>query len=250
MIGGIVLFLAFATAVILVVCKSRCNVLDGPGMVNCYRQISQEEAKEMMKRDDGHVIIDVRRQDEYDAGHIPGAILIPNESIGTEKPEGLPDPGQIILVYCRSGRRSKEAAQKLFDMGYTRVYEFGGIIDWTGEIVTDTEITFVNESEKTDIWILPETNENKKTSLWGKATLAGAEQGKEYSLTVSKPESVGTYIFRAIDEDKLYYEANGITLESGCTLRLKKEGPFTFTIEVTGSDGQIIGTYSVFAAAL
>ncbi len=100
-----------------------------------YTQISQDEAKEMMKHDDGHVIVDVRRQDEYDEGHIPGAILIPNESIDTERPVELPDLDQIILIYCRSGRRSKEAAQKLFDMGYTHVYEFGGIIDWTGEIV-------------------------------------------------------------------------------------------------------------------
>ena len=102
-----------------------------------YRRISQEEAKRMMAADDGHIIADVRRQDEYDAGHIPGAILIPNESIGTEQPEQLPDKNQIILVYCRSGRRSKEAAQKLADMGYTNLYEFGGIIDWTGEITTD-----------------------------------------------------------------------------------------------------------------
>lgn len=113
------------------------QVMDGDGMVNSYKHISQETAKEMMTRDDGHVIVDVRRQDEYSEGHIPGAILIPNESIGTEQPEALPDLDQIILVYCRSGRRSKEAAQKLFDMGYTNIYEFGGIIDWTGEIVTD-----------------------------------------------------------------------------------------------------------------
>jgi len=102
-----------------------------------YRQISQEEAKQMMVRDDGHIIVDVRRQDEYDTGHIPGTILIPNESIGTEQPEQLPDKDQIILIYCRSGRRSKEAAQKLADMGYTIIYEFGGIIDWTGEITTE-----------------------------------------------------------------------------------------------------------------
>jgi len=102
-----------------------------------WHQISQEEAKTMMLRDDGHVIVDVRRQDEYDSGHIPGAILIPNESIGTEPPELLPDRDQIVLVYCRSGRRSKEAAQKLANMGYTNIYEFGGIIDWTGEITTD-----------------------------------------------------------------------------------------------------------------
>lgn len=101
-----------------------------------YTQITQEEAKQMMARDDGHVIMDVRRQDEYDEGHIPGAILIPNESIETDPPAELPDLDQIILVYCRSGRRSKEAAQKLADMGYSNVYEFGGIIDWNGDIVT------------------------------------------------------------------------------------------------------------------
>ena len=99
-----------------------------------YRQITQDEAKALMEADNGSVTVDVRRQDEYDAGHIPGAILIPNESIGTEQPAELPDPEQIILIYCRSGRRSKEAAQKLADMGYTNVYEFGGIIDWDGEI--------------------------------------------------------------------------------------------------------------------
>jgi rhodanese-related sulfurtransferase len=100
-----------------------------------YKQITQEEAKEMMTKDDGHIIVDVRRQDEYDEGHIPGAILIPNESITDKKPEELPDLNQIVLVYCRSGRRSKEATQKLADMGYTHVYEFGGINTWTGEVV-------------------------------------------------------------------------------------------------------------------
>ena len=117
---------------------ARSQILDGPDMeYRDYSRISQDEAKEMMAKDDGHVIVDVRRQDEYDAGHIPGAILIPNESIGTEPPEQLPDRDQIILIYCRSGNRSKQAAQKLFDMGYTSVYEFGGINTWTGEIVTD-----------------------------------------------------------------------------------------------------------------
>ena len=102
-----------------------------------YKQISQEEAKEMMGRDDGHVIVDVRRQDEYDAGHIPGAILIPNESIGHGAPEALPDYDQVILIYCRSGNRSKQASEKLATMGYTNIYEFGGINTWTGEIVTE-----------------------------------------------------------------------------------------------------------------
>lgn len=98
-----------------------------------YRQISQAEAAEMMQKDDGHVVLDVRRPDEFDAGHIPGAVCIPNETITDTRPEQLPDTDQIILVYCRSGRRSKEAAQKLAGMGYKNVYEFGGIITWEGE---------------------------------------------------------------------------------------------------------------------
>ncbi len=102
-----------------------------------YRQISQDEAREMMAKDDGHIVLDVRRQNEYDAGHIPGAVLLPNESIGTERPQELPDLDQVILIYCRSGNRSKQAAQKLADLGYTNIYEFGGIQTWTGETVTE-----------------------------------------------------------------------------------------------------------------
>ena len=90
--------------------------------------------------------------DEYARGHIPGAILIPNEEIGTEQPEELPDKNQIILVYCRTGRRSKEASQKLADMGYRNVYEFGGIEDWTGDIVTDDELDVqIEQSSVKDI---------------------------------------------------------------------------------------------------
>ena len=114
-----------------------------------YTQISQDEAMKMMQRDDGHIIVDVRRQDECDAGHIPGAILIPNESIGTEPPDMLPELNQIILIYCRSGNRSKQAAQKLSDMGYTNVYEFGGIIGWAGDVVTnETPIPLIWSAEE------------------------------------------------------------------------------------------------------
>ena len=120
-------------------CSLRGQVLDGDGMVNSYKQISQEEAEQRMEEDDGHVIVDVRTQEEYDEGHIPGAICIPNEEITDTKPELLPDVDQVILIYCRSGRRSKEAAEKLFNMGYTHIYEFGGIIDWTGEIEKEEE---------------------------------------------------------------------------------------------------------------
>ncbi len=128
-----------ALLLLLTACSSGGQVMDGEDMVRSYTQISQDEAKQMMQQDDGHVIVDVRRSDEFAAGHIPGAICIPNETIGSDQPEELPDLAQVILVYCRSGNRSKQAAQKLFDMGYTNVYEFGGIIDWTGEVVTETQ---------------------------------------------------------------------------------------------------------------
>jgi rhodanese-related sulfurtransferase len=132
-------FIIFAALLLLLTaCSSGGQVMDGEDMVRSYTQISQDEAKQMMQQDDGHVIVDVRRPDEFAAGHIPGAICIPNETIGSDQPEELPDLAQVILVYCRSGNRSKQAAQKLFDMGYTNVYEFGGIIDWTGEVVTET----------------------------------------------------------------------------------------------------------------
>ena len=118
----------------IIVLLSGCAQPSGSSTAS-YKQITQEEAKEMMTKDDGHIIVDVRRQDEYDEGHIPDAVLIPNESITDKQPDELPDLNQIILVYCRSGRRSKEASQKLADIGYTKVYEFGGINTWTGEIV-------------------------------------------------------------------------------------------------------------------
>ena len=95
-----------------------------------YVTISAQAAKEMMDTQENYIILDVREQDEYDAGHIPGAILIPNGQITSRAEQELPDKGQLILVYCRSGRRSKEAAQKLADLGYTNIKEFGGIIDW------------------------------------------------------------------------------------------------------------------------
>ena len=104
---------------------------------NTYRQISMDEAVTMMAEETGYIILDVRRADEFAAGHIPGAINVANESIGTDKIPELPDKNQLIMVYCRSGRRSKEAAEKLVKLGYTNIVEFGGILDWKGEITTD-----------------------------------------------------------------------------------------------------------------
>ena len=100
-----------------------------------YEQISGAEAKALMDSESGYIILDAREQYEYDEGHIPGAILIPYGEIADRAENELPDKDQLILVYCRSGRRSKIAAEELVKLGYTNVKEFGGIIDWKYEIV-------------------------------------------------------------------------------------------------------------------
>jgi len=102
-----------------------------------YTSISQEQAREMMASGAPLRIVDVRRWDEYDEGHIPGAVCLPNEEIQAGDIGDLFDRRETLLLYCRSGRRSKAAAQKLAELGYRRVYEFGGILDWTGEITQD-----------------------------------------------------------------------------------------------------------------
>ena len=96
--------------------------------------ITAEEAKQIMDTEEGYVILDVRTQEEYDEGHIPGAILIPNTEIEVRAEEELTDKDQLILVYCRSGRRSKLVAEALVELGYTNIKEFGGIIDWPYEV--------------------------------------------------------------------------------------------------------------------
>ena len=102
-----------------------------------YRQVTTEEAVNIMQTEENYVILDVRTAQEFASGHIPGAALLPNETIGTEDIPPLPDKDQLILVYCRSGNRSKQAAEKLAQLGYTNIVEFGGINSWTGEIVTE-----------------------------------------------------------------------------------------------------------------
>ena len=98
-----------------------------------YVNITAEEAKQIIDSEEGYIILDVRTQEEYDQGHIPGAILIPNTEIEARAEEVLTDKDQLILVYCRSGRRSKIAAEALLELGYTNIKEFGGIIDWPYE---------------------------------------------------------------------------------------------------------------------
>lgn len=101
---------------------------------NSYQQVDAETAKELMDTEDDYVILDARTQAEYDEGHIPGAILIPHDTVATAAEDALPDKDQLILVYCRSGNRSKQASQALVDLGYTNIVEFGGINSWPYEV--------------------------------------------------------------------------------------------------------------------
>lgn len=119
-------------------------VLTGALLVSCgvpeeqdqtaYQRISMEEAAKLMESESDYMILDVRTQEEYDEGHIPGAVLVENDSIGTEEIPELPDKNQKIFVYCRSGNRSRQAAEKLVKLGYTDIVEIGGIRDWKGEV--------------------------------------------------------------------------------------------------------------------
>ena len=129
--NNIIRVAAAAVAALLAALLAACGASSKPS----YRQITADEAARMMQEETDFVLLDVRTQEEYASGHIPGAICIPNETIGSEEIPELPDKDQLILVYCRSGNRSKQASQKLAEQGYTNVVEFGGINGWTGEIV-------------------------------------------------------------------------------------------------------------------
>ena len=104
---------------------------------NSYKQISMDEAVTMMAEETDYIILDVRTPEEFAEKHIPNAINVPNENIGNDDIPELPNKDQMILVYCRSGNRSKQASEKLVKLGYTNIYEFGGINDWTGETVEE-----------------------------------------------------------------------------------------------------------------
>ena len=123
------LIFLFLTVMVL----TACGQAKGNDQGAVYMNITAEEAKQIMDTEEGYIILDVREQDEYDAGHIPGAILIPYTQIEEKANDMLPDKDQLILVYCRSGRRSKIAAEALAELGYTNITEFGGIIDWPYE---------------------------------------------------------------------------------------------------------------------
>ena len=130
--------IALTAVLILTGCGSSADDKTA-GDKKTYRQVSSEKAAAMMEEEENYIILDVRTQEEYETAHIPGAICIPNETIGTDDIPELPDKDQLILVYCRSGNRSKQASEKLAKQGYTNIVEFGGINSWTGETVSGSE---------------------------------------------------------------------------------------------------------------
>ena len=135
----ILLFAALAASLTLLsgcaLSKTKEDTAKESSSKAAYHKISAEEAYEMMISQE--IVVDVRTREEYDGGHIENAVLVPNESIGSEMPETLPDKEATLLIYCRSGRRSKDAAQKLLALGYQSVYDFGGVIDWPYELVKE-----------------------------------------------------------------------------------------------------------------
>ena len=120
------------TALLFSLALTGCAAPDS--QADSYRRISMQDAAAMMESEKDYILLDVRTQQEYAAGHIPGAMLIPNETIGDQEIAQLPDKDQLIMVYCRSGNRSQQAASKLAKLGYTNVVEIGGIGSWKGEI--------------------------------------------------------------------------------------------------------------------
>lgn len=119
---------------VLLLVLTGCGSTDTDGQNDTYEKISMSDGIKRMESDEEYILLDVRRADEFEAGHIPGAVNLPNEEIGTEEIPSLPDKEQTIYIYCRSGNRSKQAADKPQALGYTTLIEFGGIIDYTGEL--------------------------------------------------------------------------------------------------------------------
>ncbi|WP_245157047.1 rhodanese-like domain-containing protein [Anaerovorax sp. IOR16] len=154
---------------------SACGKTEEQEIKSEYNLITTEEAYQRMNENINAVILDVRTQEEYNAGHISGAILVPNETIKDNKPDKLPDLDEEILIYCRSGNRSQQAAEKLLKIGYTNVYDFGGIQDWTYGIVTGEEEPAKEKKEPSMSWF-------KTTDLEGNAVTQ--DIFSEYDLTM------------------------------------------------------------------
>ena len=207
-------------------CGGQPHSTEESTMKGHWESITQEEARERMKRQDGHLIVDVRRKDEYEAGHIPGAIRVTNEEIGTEQPAELPDLDRILLIYCRSGRRSKEAAEKLARIGYTHIYEFGGILEWTGATVAGGEPGEVPTGSPETL-TAPAPSTSNCTAVLTFDSFDGG--GPEYEFVTDEPDVI------TWETVKEYARADHADLDGAAytvtvTVRALKEGSATFTV--------------------
>ncbi len=180
------------------ICLALCLLLVGvPGcgkeeQESGYQQITGEEAAAVMEQETDYIILDVRTWEEYREKHIPGAICVPNETIGEDAVSQLPDKEQLILVYCRSGNRSKQASEKLVRLGYSNVVEFGGIKDWTGETVTGDEPgNGSEETESASVAIIGGADGPTSIFIAGKI---GDEETSESKPAAFSLEEVGTFI--------------------------------------------------------
>ncbi len=194
-------FVQGISAVVFSLLLSGCS----SGTQNSWQSISQAEAAEIMQKETNIIILDVRPQEEFIDEHISGALNLPNESIGSQPPALLPDKDQMILVYCRTGNRSKQAAQKLADLGYTNIKEFGGINTWTGpkesytDMIRPVMMLDAHKSSETDgislevtgysEGMLEVTLQNQSGSTWqyGEAFELSRNRGGEWQ-TLAWPE--------------------------------------------------------------
>lgn len=200
------------------ICLALCLMLVGvPGcgkekQESGYRQITGEEAAAVMEQETDYIILDVRTWEEYREKHIPGAICVPNETIGEDTVSQLPDKEQLILVYCRSGNRSKQASEKLVRLGYSNVVEFGGINDWEGETVTGDEPG--NGSEETDsASVVIIGGADGPTSIFvagkiGDEEVSGAERAAPMDLEARKKEPWGVVELDWVRTDRISMHGN------------------------------------------
>ncbi|MDO4192623.1 MAG: rhodanese-like domain-containing protein [Erysipelotrichaceae bacterium] len=221
-------FVQGITAIIFSLLLSGCS----SGTKNSWQSISQAEAAEIMQKEKNIIILDVRTEQEYADEHISGAVNLPNESIGTEPPALLPDKDQVILVYCRSGNRSKQAAQKLADMGYTNIKEFGGINTWTGpkesyvEKIQPVMMLDAHKSSETDgislevtgysKGMLEVTLQNQSGSTWqyGEAFELSRKQGNEWhTLPLPEPKDKDDVSRELADGAKIVLHRDIIDIE-------------------------------------
>lgn len=201
-----------------VICLALCLILAGvPGcggetQESGYRQITGKEAAAVMEQETDYIILDVRTWEEYREKHIPGAICVPNETIGEETVSQFPDKEQLILVYCRSGNRSKQASEKLVRLGYSNVVEFGGINDWEGETVTGEEPG--NGTEETDAAsavIIGGADGPTSIFIAGKISdeeVSGAERAAPMDLEARKKEPWGAAELDWVRADRISMHGN------------------------------------------